>query len=113
MIASAPRNTDEVRRAERGAAEEKPLFVALAGAYYDAFERGEKTVEYRVHGPRWNERTCRPGRPVVLSRGYGRARRLTGVITGFHCVGPDADPAIRHVYPVGDVFSAITIMVIR
>jgi len=60
------------------------LFIPLKAKYFDAFERKEKTTEYRLRGPRWNARTCWIGRPVVLSRGYGKHRRLSGKIVGFH-----------------------------
>ncbi len=59
------------------------LFIPLRREYFDAFESGEKKEEYRPYGPRWNERTCRIGRRVVISLGYGTQRRLTGTITGF------------------------------
>lgn len=59
------------------------LFVPLKTEYYEAFRDGSKTVEYRKYGPGWNERTCRVGRLVVLSKGYGKAHRMNGVITGF------------------------------
>lgn len=61
----------------------KPLFIPLKREYFDAFERGEKDTEYRIYGPRWNERVCSVGRPVVLSCGYGKQRRLEGVIREF------------------------------
>lgn len=61
----------------------KPLFIPLKGKFYDAFERGEKTVEYRKLGPRWSAETCRVGRDVVLSRGYGKKNRLCGWITDY------------------------------
>jgi hypothetical protein len=61
----------------------KPLFIPLKAEYFEAFERGEKDVEYRKIGARWNYETCKPGRPVVLSYGYGKARRLLGVVTSF------------------------------
>lgn len=38
--------------------EVKPLFIPLKKEYYEAFECGEKTVEYRAYGPWWNEKTC-------------------------------------------------------
>jgi len=60
------------------------LFIPLKAEYFDAFERKEKTTEYRLRGPRWNARTCWIGRPVVLSRGYGKHRRICGRIVGFH-----------------------------
>lgn len=62
----------------------KPLFIPLKAVFFDAFKAGTKTVEYRLRGPRWNAETCRVGRPVVLSRGYGKQHRLTGVVSAFH-----------------------------
>lgn len=85
---------------------ERPLFIPLKAEHYDAFDRGQKTEEYRQRGQRWNIETCRIGRRVILSRGYGKKHRLTGVITGCHydtlpsrlpgwldCYGPDAGDA--------------------
>ncbi len=62
---------------------DKPLFIPLRREYYDVFVSGQKTVEYRQYGPRWNERTCLVGRDVTISLGYGTAHRRSGVITGF------------------------------
>lgn len=59
----------------------KPLFIPLNKEHYEAFESGEKWCEYRVYGPRWNRKTCYAGRPVTLSCGYGKQRRMTGFIT--------------------------------
>jgi hypothetical protein len=50
------------------------LFVPLRGVWFDAFADGSKFDEWRRLGPRWNERTCLIGRPVVLARGYGWPR---------------------------------------
>jgi hypothetical protein len=61
----------------------KPLFIPLKREYFEAFASGAKTAEYRKYGARWNEKTCAPGRPVLLSCGYGKQRRLCGVITAF------------------------------
>lgn len=61
----------------------KPLFIPLKGEHYDRFERGEKDTEYRQYGPRWNEQNCPPGRPVILSRGYGKQHRITGTVEQF------------------------------
>lgn len=63
--------------------DEKPLFIPLKREWFEAFASHQKTEEYRPAGGRWNERTCRIGRAVVLSMGYGKGRRLTGTITGF------------------------------
>ena len=62
---------------------DKPLFIPLKTAYYEAFASGEKRDELRLYGPRWNEQTCAPGRRVVLSKGYGKAHRLSGRIWKF------------------------------
>ncbi len=59
---------------------EKPLFIPLKREYYEAFRKGEKKVEYRKYGPRWNERVAYRDRRVVLSLGYGRKHRLFGKI---------------------------------
>ena len=77
---------------------ERPLFIPLKGVYFDAFDDGSKNTEYRLYGPRWNERTCRIGRRVVLSRGYGKQRRRHGVVIDFW---KDAfsNEAIRACYP--------------
>jgi hypothetical protein len=52
--------------------------------FFEAFQRGEKDSELRLYGPRWNERTCPVGRPVILSKGYGRQHRMQARILGFH-----------------------------
>lgn len=59
------------------------LFVPLLARYYDAFERGEKNEELRLYGPRWNENTCRVGRSVTISKGYGKSHRMHGIIWKF------------------------------
>lgn len=64
--------------------EMKPLFLPLKGEFFDAFEAGTKDTEYRQRGARWNAETCVLGRPVILSRGYAKGRRLRGQIVGFH-----------------------------
>lgn len=61
----------------------KPLFIPLKGEFYDAFCDGSKDTEYRLYGPRWNEKTCPTGRQVVISRGYGISHRRTGLVIGF------------------------------
>ena len=61
----------------------KPLFLPLKAEYYDQFASGEKRDELRLYGPHWNERTCPVGRPVILSRGYGKQHRLRARIFHF------------------------------
>lgn len=88
---------------------EKALFVPLKSEHFEAFAAGQKQEEYRVYGARWNEVTCRPGRRVTLSHGYGKRRRLHGTVTGFRIVGADAHPALPSLYPGRDQFAAIAI----
>ena len=66
-----------------GAIASTDLFVPLRREWFEAFEKGHKTFEYRPYGPRWNERTCAIGRRVTLSLGYGKQRRLRGTIVSF------------------------------
>lgn len=79
----------------------KPLFIPLRREYFTAFAEGRKTNEYRLYGPRWNERTCHPGRPVTLSLGYGKQHRLTATIESFRASTDPLDitPAFRACYP--------------
>ena len=57
-----------------------PLFIPLKTEYFDAFKNGSKKIEYRKYGNRWNEKTCIPGQSVVLSCGYGKQKRIDGII---------------------------------
>lgn len=59
--------------------DDRPIFLPLLGIYFDAFERGEKTLEWRRFNNRWNFKSCRVGRRVTLSRGYS-GRRLSARI---------------------------------
>lgn len=79
--------------------QERPLFIPLRRAYFEAFARGEKREEFRRLGARWNSSTCRPGRRVVLSLGYGRASRLPGVVSSFRvCQTPTDLPGWSECY---------------
>ena len=62
----------------------KPLFIPLKSEYYLQFKSGEKNIEYRLYGPRWNEKTCRIGRSVILSKGYGKKDRIYRMIWEFY-----------------------------
>lgn len=73
----------------------KPLFVPLYKQWFEKFESGEKTIEYRKYGPRWNEQVCTIGRPVILSCGYGKKRRLYGVVTAFTRIEDIAEIRIK------------------
>lgn len=101
------------RDAETG----KPLFVPLKAEYFNDFASGLKTVEYRLYGPRWNERVCRVGRPVVLSLGYGKRQRIAGTVTSFvaepaMCLDGSTWRAIHALYAAEiDTFNAKSVQV--
>lgn len=79
----------------------KPLFIPLMRQYYEAFLSGEKKFEYRKYGCGWHEGTCVVGRPVTLSMGYGKAHRVSGVITSFEVVHGSKTPnpeSVKDVY---------------
>lgn len=61
----------------------KALFIPLKTEYYEAFSNGSKREELRRYGSRWNEKTCTVGRPVILSKDYGKQSRMTGRILKF------------------------------
>jgi len=83
--------------------QERPLFIPLKTEYYEAFVSGEKIVEYRKYGPRWNAEVCKIGRKVIISKGYGKQNRKTGVISGFGRIQfKDAPPTVSDVYPLGE-----------
>lgn len=85
-----------------------PLFIPLKTEYYEQFRSGEKIEELRLYGRKWNEKTCRVGRTVTLSKGYGKKERIKGRITGFkvqlgHTFGSTYQKAIMDVYGRLDV----------
>jgi hypothetical protein len=61
----------------------KPLFIPLKTEFYEQFKNGTKIDELRKYGARWNEKTCMKGRKVIISKGYGKQNRMTGVIADF------------------------------
>jgi hypothetical protein len=61
----------------------KPVFIPLKTKNYEAFESDKKHSEFRIYGPRWNEKTCIPGRAVILSKGVWQTNRMYGVIGAF------------------------------
>ena len=59
---------------------EKPLFVPLNADHYDNFASGLKEFELRCGPQRWNLKTVYAGRPVTISRGYGKSKRINGEV---------------------------------
>lgn len=85
----------------------KPLFIPLKRRYFEQYEHSQKRSELRLYGPRWNERTCPAGRPVVLSLGYGKQSRLLGTIVEFRkrrasTFGSTYQASIAEVFGPGD-----------
>jgi len=90
----------------------KPLFIPLKGEWFDKFASGEKTAEYRLYGKRWSEGHCWAGRPVILSRGYGKKSRLSGTVTRFQrlsseVLGLEEQKAIAALYGPGNLQIAV------
>jgi len=80
---------------------ERPLFVPLYGEHFDNFASGKKTFEYRQHGARWNETTCRVGRPVILSRGYSGPRLKATIVSVAIVRARDIPRDVRGLFPLG------------
>lgn len=68
-----------------------PLFIPLKREYYEKFQRREKDTEYRAYGKRWNEFTCDIGRKAILSLGYGKQSRMSGIIMSAKLVPQTSD----------------------
>ena len=92
---------------------EKPLFIPLKTEYYEAFESGSKSRELRRGSDkRWSEKNCRIGRHVTLSKGYGKAHRISGVVTGYErklaALLPSNDyDAFRACFGLGEEFASV------
>ncbi len=97
----------------------KPLFIPLKTEYYERFQDGSKTDELRLYGKRWNENTCEIGRPVILSKGYGKKYRIGGVICKFtklhaNTLNRTHKESLKKIYGTLDIFIAvISISVLR
>ena len=85
----------------------RPMFIPLKREWYEAFARGEKTVEYRLPKGAFAPHHCAPGRPVVLSLGWSGNGRLNARIVAYALV--DATPVTRTIWPDADTVGAITL----
>jgi hypothetical protein len=74
---------------------DRPLFVPLKREWFEAFARGDKTDEWRRHGPRWNQGTCWAGREVILSLGYSTPHRLSARIASVALRYPSDGPGVE------------------
>ncbi len=86
-----------------------PLFVPLCGRWFDAFASGQKTVEYRRPQGTWTAKNCTVGRAVVLSRGYGKQKRITGKIVSYALVPAASIGDAADIYPDAETLAAIGI----
>lgn len=84
----------------------KPLFIPLKTEYFRQFQNGTKTVEYRLHGPRWHSGTCIPGRAVTLSHGYS-GERIKAVVVSLSIICNN----ITDIYPRGSELAAIRVRI--
>ena len=93
---------------------EKPLFIPLRRTYFEDFRTGAKMHEYRPLGARWNATTCRVGRKVTLSLGYGKHQRLHGFVSSFAVQqNPQALPGWKECYSNRNAAAVIGITIIE
>lgn len=79
--------------------------------WFNAFLSGEKTVEYRAYGPRWNESTCTPGRKALLSHGYS-GDRLGATVSRIEVLPTREAPEVaRELFPHASRIAAIHLTV--
>lgn len=85
----------------------KSIFIPLKTRWFQEFQSGNKRVEWRPHGPRWNEKTLIPGRRTIISHGY-RGERFELTLDHFEVVPAENAPtAAREIYPNAVEFAAI------
>lgn len=90
-----------------------PMFIPLMSQWFDAFNSGSKSIEWRVYNARWNRQSAHRGRDVVLSKGFTRTR-LSGFVVKSRKVARAAAPlAVRTIFPEARYFCAIHISVRR
>ena len=83
--------------------ERPPLFIPLKAEFYIAFEAGTKKFEYRKHGGPWTEKNVWVGRPATLSYGYGKARRMSGVVSSVEIVPGKGMKGVEECYGTDDI----------
>jgi hypothetical protein len=85
-----------------------PLFLALRSVHFQAFADGNKTVEWRKWGPRFNDRTLRVGRRVTLAHGYSGARLFGRIVKlEFQPALFVRDDDVMSIYKPGDMLVGI------
>ena len=85
----------------------KPVFVPLKREWFEAFARGEKRVEWRAYGARWNCECIAPKRAIVLSMGYSGARLHGTVVDVERIERAHAPEAAQLLFPNAEYFCAI------
>lgn len=88
----------------------KPLFIPLKKCWYEMFLTGDKNIEYRAYGPRWNEKTCFPGREALLSNGYTNKNSIQATVTSLDVIPLDQAPEeAKDIYPNSEYIAAINL----
>lgn len=68
------------RRVQKESSTGSPFYCFLASGPYAAYGARRKTIEIRNLNKHYSVKHIRPGRPLVLSKGYGKHDRMMGVI---------------------------------
>jgi hypothetical protein len=89
-----------------------PLYVPLKAEYFRAFVEGRKTVEWRKHGPRYNERTLYVGRKITLSNGYNGARLYGSIVRLEFAPAEKVGPEALAIYKRRDLLVGIHVKLI-
>lgn len=88
----------------------KPLFIFLKKCWYEMFLAGDKSTEYRVYSPRWNEKTCFTGREILLSNGYTNKNSIQATVNSLDVLPFDQAPEeTRNIYPDLEYIAAINL----
>lgn len=88
----------------------KPLFIPLKKFWYSVFLAGDKNTEYRAYGPRWNEKTCFPGRDALLNNGYTNKNSIQATVISLDVLPLDQAPEeVRDIYPNSEYIAAINL----
>lgn len=89
----------------------KALFIPIRACWFREFASGEKTIEFRKAGKRWNAQTCFVGRQAVISCGYSGSR-LRAVVVDFKIL-PFHQAPIEFIEIFGEVdCAAITLRIL-
>lgn len=89
-------------------APQRPLFIPLYAEHFEAFERGDKTIEYRRWGARWNDSAIKPGRVAIIARGYS-GPRLDAIVIKVERVRASSIKPRPALFPKSTILCAISL----